>query len=80
LYELPADQPSEQWAAQRDLYEQAVSLYEQDRPAECLEIVEQLIARFGSQDVPTIRLQLRAQTRLAQPQTEFDPVMSVETK
>ena len=80
LYELPPDHPPDSWFVQRDLYERALTLYEQDQPSECLEAIDQLVEKFGTHDVPTVRLQLRAQTRLGQPSPEFDSVYSVETK
>jgi hypothetical protein len=80
LYELPAEQPGDAWHRQRELYEQALALYEQDQATACLEVIDRLVEQFGAHDVPTIRLQLKAQARLSQPQSDFDPVISVETK
>lgn len=80
LYELPPESPGQPWFEQRDLYEQALVRYEQDQPAECLELISQFISQFGSHDIPTLRLQLRAQSRISQPSLEFDPVFAVETK
>lgn len=80
LYELAPERPPATWGEMRDLYERALALYEEDQAAACLDVLERLIGKFGSQDVPTIRLQLRAQARLAQPSAEFDSVVSVDTK
>lgn len=80
LYELPAGQPSDEWFVQRDLYEQALTLYEQDQPTACLALAEELVHRFGEHDIPTLGLRIAAQKRLAEPSSAFDSIFAVETK
>jgi adenylate cyclase len=80
LYELPAASDHPQWPPRRQQYEQALSFFEQDRPAECLAACQELVKTFGGSDGPTNWLLRQAEARLAAPATSFDPVFSVETK
>jgi adenylate cyclase len=79
LYELAAEAPTSQWLMQRDLYEQALVLYEKDQPAAALELVATLNTYLAN-DPATLLLQAHAQARLEQPEGEFEPVFKVETK
>jgi adenylate cyclase len=73
-----SDHPT--WLRQRDQYEAALALYEQERAGECLVACRALQTEFGTSDGPTNWLLQQAERRIAAADATFDPVFAVETK
>jgi adenylate cyclase len=80
LYELPAIGELASWQQLRQRYEEALALYEQERPTDCRAACQAILAEFGDSDGPTKWLLKQADLRLADADATFDPVFAVETK
>jgi hypothetical protein len=80
LFELAAVSGQSRWTALRDRYETALSLFEQNRIAECQAACRALQADFGSSDGPTNWLLKQTDVRLTGTDKPFEPVFDVETK
>ena len=65
---------------QKQRYEGALTLYEQNKMTECQQACQAIGEELGDFDGPTKWLLARAQQRLASPDAPFDAVFSVETK
>jgi adenylate cyclase len=77
LFELGALAPSETWLRLRADYEQALELYEQQRPLECLQCCAKILASSVTDDVTRWLLNL-ANGRIGNP--DYDPVVQFENK
>jgi len=75
LFELFGEQAEDSWSQLRDGYEQALSLSEESRCDEALQILNQLLKETsGLDDRPTLLLS----SRLAD--EDWDPVLQLEGK
>lgn len=80
LFELSPASNQPTWPLIRSRYEAALALYEGNEIAKCKQACQDMIEEFGEADAPTKWLLTRADQRLANNETPFDPVFSVETK
>ena len=80
LFEISSASKQPTWPLQRQRYESALALYEQNKMPECQQACQAILEELGDFDAPTKWLLTRAQQRLASPDTPFDAVFSVETK
>jgi adenylate cyclase len=80
LFELAALKPHPTWPQQRQRYEEALRLFEQNHAAECLDACRAMQEEFGAGDGPTAWLCGQAKKRLAAIDEPFDAVFGVETK
>ncbi len=80
LFELSPHSNQPTWPLIRSRYEAALALYEANQIAQCRQACQDMLEEFGEADGPTKWLLSRADQRLADPDTPFDPVFSVETK
>jgi adenylate cyclase len=80
LFEVAPLNAAPAWRDQREKYEAALALFEQDRAAEAIAACETLGARFGAGDAPTQLLLAHARARVDNPSAEFDATFNLETK
>lgn len=82
LHELYQQEADSAWLARRDLYEQALRLFESQRPAEAAEVLERLQADPAGQDDSPARLLAHHASQAASNQTlsAFEPVITLESK
>jgi hypothetical protein len=81
LYELHAENASEEWLAQRDQYETALTLYEAGDWAGAYRALFPLLAnQSGAYDVSCLDLASRAIDALKAPPAEFDGVVELGIK
>jgi adenylate cyclase len=80
LFELPAIGELSTWLTQRERYEAALLLYEQEQAAACRAACRAMLDELGPIDGPTKWLLKQAEARLADADATFDPVFAVETK
>jgi adenylate cyclase len=75
LFELFGQRPEEQWSQIKEDYEQALSLSEDSRYDEALELLERMLKQMPAQDDrPTLLLASRVA------EDSFDPIMQLEGK
>lgn len=80
LFEISPAVKQPTWPLQKQRYEAALALYEQNKMPECQQACQAILEELGDFDAPSKWLLARAQQRLAAPDGPFDPVFSVETK
>jgi len=80
LFEISSASTQPTWPLQRQRYEAALALYEQNKMPECQQACQGILEELGDFDAPTKWLLGRVQQRLNAPETPFDAVFSVETK
>jgi len=81
LYELGGDTASADWLAQRDTYENALTLFEASRWAESCRALDPLLATAsGSYDIPALDLLALAVGCLKSPPEQFDPILVLDSK
>jgi adenylate cyclase len=81
LYELHAESASPTWQARRDVYEQALALYEAANwPAACQALYPLLTDPEGQYDVPSLNLLTRAVEAIKSPPEHFDGVVELSSK
>jgi adenylate cyclase len=80
LFEISAAIKQPTWPLQKQRYEAALALYEQNKMQECQQACQAILEELGDFDGPSKWLLARAQQRLAAPDVPFDPVFAVETK
>jgi adenylate cyclase len=80
LFEISAAIKQPTWPLQKQRYEAALALYEQNKMQECQQACQAIGDELGDFDGPTKWLLGRAQQRLATPDAPFEPVFAVETK
>jgi adenylate cyclase len=80
LFELSPASKQPTWPLQRQRYEAALAMYEENKMKECQDACQAILEELGDFDGPTKWLLSRAQQRLAAPDTPHDAVFSVETK
>ncbi len=80
LFEISAAIKQPTWPLQKQRYEAALALYEQNKMQECQQACQSILDELGDFDGPSKWLLARAAQRLATPDVPFDPVFAVETK
>jgi adenylate cyclase len=80
LFEISSASNQPTWPLQRQRYEAALAMYEENKMAECQQACQGILEELGDFDAPTKWLLSRVQQRLTAPETPFDAVFSVETK
>ncbi|MCI0464380.1 MAG: adenylate/guanylate cyclase domain-containing protein, partial [Gemmataceae bacterium] len=80
LYELHAETATPEWLARRDLYENALGLFETGQwPAACRAIYTLQLGQEGH-DVPSLDLATRSIECLKNQPTEFDGIVELSSK
>ena len=80
LFEISPAIKQPTWPLQKQRYEAALALYEQNKMQECQQACQAIGEELGDFDGPTKWLFGRAQQRLASPDAPFEAVFAVETK
>src|SRR5207302_5439499 len=83
LYELHGEAASPEWLAFRDLYEQALSLYENGQWLQACQALLRQLEEMGDRaryDRPTLRLVKQAFSCLESPPDPFDPSIDFMSK
>jgi adenylate cyclase len=80
LFEISAAIKQPTWPLQKQRYEAALALYEQNKMQECQQACHGILEELGDFDGPSKWLLAQSQQRLANLEEPFDPVFAVETK
>jgi len=80
LFELQEFDPSPEWLAMREAYEEGLRLFEQQSWSECCQNLMPMLGALGESDPPSLMLMRRALDCLTEPPAEFDSVVSLTQK
>lgn len=81
LFELYAENAPANWLAQRDVFEQALTHYENKQWGLCCRVIYPLLSvQEGAYDIPSLHLVKRAVDCLSAPPEQFDPTTELKLK
>lgn len=78
VFELHTGDPTPEWQAQRDAFEQALNLFEARNWSEACQLLAGLLTSGGAYDVPSLQLLSRAVECLRSAPEPFDPALTVQ--